>query len=276
MTTTHRFLSLGAGVQSTTLALMMAHGEIEPVDAAIVADTGCEPAPVYEHLRWLMSGNVLPFPVHIVSAGSLVDEMLRSAAGEVRSWGRPPVFVRSEQSVRTGRGGKVTRQCTGDYKIDPIRAKVRELLGVKKGRRVPKDMLVEQVIGISWDERRRAKPARESWIENEWPLIERRMTRGDCLEWLKRHDYHQPPRSACTICPMRKNAEWRWLRDNDPAGWEQAVAVDHAIRRGMLGIKAEEVYLHRSLQPLEDVDLTNNDDLMGNLFMEECQGMCGN
>ncbi len=273
--TVHRFLSLGAGVQSTTIALMMAHGEIEPCDAAIFADTGCEPTPVYEHLRWLMSDNVLPFPVHVVSAGNLVDEMLRSAEGLTRSWGRPPVFVRTKKSVRTGRGGKVTRQCTGDYKIDPIRAKVREMLGVRKGRRVPKDVLVEQVIGISWDEQRRAKPSFHSWIENEHPLIDRRMTRGDCLEWLKRKDYPTPPRSACTICPMRKNAEWRWLKDNDPTGWSQAVEVDRAIRNGMRGIKAEAVYLHRSLTPLDELDLTNNDDRMGNLFMEECQGMCG-
>lgn len=34
-----RVLSLGAGVQSTTLALMMAHGEVEVPDAAIFADT---------------------------------------------------------------------------------------------------------------------------------------------------------------------------------------------------------------------------------------------
>lgn len=274
--TTLRVLSLGAGVQSSTIALMAADCEIEPIDFAIFADTGCEPGPVYEHLNWLMSGNVLPFQVHVVSAGSLIEEMLRSAAGDVHSWGRPPVFVKSSNSIKTGRGGKVTRQCTGDYKIDPIRAKVRELLGIKKGRRVPKDILVEQVIGISWDEKRRAKPAPHEWVENVWPLIEKRMTRGDCLEWLKRKGYPQPPRSACTICPMRKNAEWRWLKDNDPIGWQQAVEVDHAIRNGMLGIKAEAVYLHRSLRPLDQVDLTNDDDLMGNLFMEECQGMCGN
>ena len=38
-----RILSLGAGVQSTTLALMAAHGEVEAPDCAIFADTGWEP-----------------------------------------------------------------------------------------------------------------------------------------------------------------------------------------------------------------------------------------
>ena len=42
-----RILSLGAGVQSSTLALMIAHGELPMVDHAIFADTGAEPAGVY-------------------------------------------------------------------------------------------------------------------------------------------------------------------------------------------------------------------------------------
>ena len=51
-----RFLSLGAGVQSSTLALMIAHGELEPVDAAIFADTGWEPKKVYVWLDWYFGG----------------------------------------------------------------------------------------------------------------------------------------------------------------------------------------------------------------------------
>ena len=50
-------ISLGAGVQSTTMALMAAHGLLTPMPiAAIFADTGAEPEPVYDHLDWLSSG----------------------------------------------------------------------------------------------------------------------------------------------------------------------------------------------------------------------------
>lgn len=60
-------LSLGAGVQSTTMALMAAHGELGPMpDCAILPILGWEPKAVYEHLDWLMSANVLPFPVPLV------------------------------------------------------------------------------------------------------------------------------------------------------------------------------------------------------------------
>jgi hypothetical protein len=37
-----RILSLGAGVQSSTLALMIARGDLPMVDCAIFADTGAE------------------------------------------------------------------------------------------------------------------------------------------------------------------------------------------------------------------------------------------
>lgn len=73
-------LSLGAGVQSTTMALLAAHGDIGPTpDCAIFADTGWEPKAVYDHLSWLMSPNVLPFPVHVVSASNIREQLV--AAG---------------------------------------------------------------------------------------------------------------------------------------------------------------------------------------------------
>ena len=43
MKTNLRVLSLGAGVQSSTLALMIEKGEIPMVEAAIFADTGGNP-----------------------------------------------------------------------------------------------------------------------------------------------------------------------------------------------------------------------------------------
>src|SRR3974390_3296510 len=75
-----RILSLGAGGQSTTLALMGAQGGIEPMpDCAIFADTQWEPKAVYRHLEWLRSPGVLPFPVHVVTAGNIREHMLRSS-----------------------------------------------------------------------------------------------------------------------------------------------------------------------------------------------------
>lgn len=48
-----RVLSLGGGVQSTTMALLAARGDFEPPDIAIFADAGWEPQAVYDAVGWL-------------------------------------------------------------------------------------------------------------------------------------------------------------------------------------------------------------------------------
>ena len=59
-------ISLGAGVQSSTMALMAARGEITPMpDCAVFADVGGdEPEEVYKWLDQLKE--MLPFPVYVV------------------------------------------------------------------------------------------------------------------------------------------------------------------------------------------------------------------
>ena len=75
-----RVLSLGAGVQSTVVALMAERGDILPIDCAIFADTQSEPSGVYRHLDWL--SGALSYPVHRVSRGSLRQEIFDASAGK--------------------------------------------------------------------------------------------------------------------------------------------------------------------------------------------------
>ena len=265
-----RVLSLGAGVQSTTMALMAAHGEIVPMpDAAIFADTQWEPAAVYRHLAWLTSGNVLPFPVYVVTGGSLRDAIVAKATTGKGRFAAVPFF--------TSGGGMGPRQCTREYKIDPIRRKMRELLGVAKGARVPKGVKVEVWIGISTDEAIRMKPARHAWQEHRWPLIEAGMSRADCLRWIERHGYPRPPKSSCKGCPYHSNAMWRDMRDNAPDDWADAVELDRIIRTGgtMRGMKDQQ-FMHADRVPLSEVDLSTAAERgQGDLFGDECEGMCG-
>jgi hypothetical protein len=261
-------ISLGAGVQSTTMALMAAHGELTPMpDAAVFADTHGEPGKVYDHLKWLMSANVLPFTVHIVSNGSLREKIARTRPKG--KWPHQPIpaFISGPQ-----RAVPLNRDCTRDFKIVPIQRKVRELAGLTR-KRAPGEPVVTQWIGISMDEAIRMKPSRHAWIKHRWPLIEMRMTRGDCLEWLKRHDYPQPPKSACTFCPYHTDAMWRDMKLNDPASWQEAVEVDAVLRNVW---PAKQIFLHRKCKPLAEVDFQNAEDRgQLNLFNNECEGMCG-
>ncbi|MFJ6199169.1 hypothetical protein [Micromonospora sp. NPDC092111] len=62
-------------------------------------------------------------------------------------------------------------------------------------------------------------------------------------------------------CPYRTDAEWSRLRRDDPAGWEDAVAFDAAIRHGSARANAAgqqlrgQFFLHRQRVPLEQVTL---------------------
>ena len=274
-------LSLGAGVPSTTMALMAAHGEISPMpDFAIFADTGAEPKAVYEHLDWLMSPNVLPFQVEIVAKGNIRDDTYAAVNGQRRERGRSasaPFFTEGHD----GKAAPLRRQCTSEYKIEPINRHLRERLGVAKGQRLPKGTKVTVWIGISTDEVYRVKPAQEWWQERRWPLIEKRMSRWDALLWFERHGYPEPPRSACTFCPYHSDAEWRHLRDESPDEFADAVALDAAIRPGFKSrLEGERstggLFLHRSLEPLDQVDLSTPEDRgQLNMFGNECEGMCG-
>lgn len=293
-----RALSLGAGVQSTTLALLAAHGEIWPIpDCAIFADTGWEPKAVYEHLAWLMSPNVLPFPVHIVSSGNIRDQLMQAGAGN--RWASIPAFAKTvtpagaevpvldegedgelieiatrRTTAETVSIGMIRRQCTTDFKVVPIRRKTRELAGLTR-KRSPAFPVVESWIGISTDEAVRAKPSFEPWQLKRFPLIEKRFSRRDCLAWLRRHGYPEPPKSACIGCPFHDSARWRNMRDHDFEAWADAVEVDRALRYGLRGIRGE-VFLHRSCVPLDEADLsTAADHGQLDLFGNECEGMCG-
>lgn len=278
-----RVLSLGAGVQSTVMALLSARGDLPPVDAAIFADTQSEPAGVYKHLDWLESQ--LPFPVYRVTAGSLRDDIMASING-ARVASAPfhtgakltgsehfaPVPFRNAVD-----GGMLRRQCTREYKVTPIYLKIRELAGLKKGQRYPKDTPpIEQWIGISTDEAQRMKPAQQKWINNVWPLIDLDMSRQKCIEWFALHyPGHVLEKSACTFCPYHNDALWRDMKMNDPTSFADAVAVDDAIRAGIRGVETE-LYIHRSLKPLSEVDFRNlEDEGQINLFGNECEGMCG-
>ena len=281
-----RYVSLGAGVQSTTLVLMAAHGEFDDMpDAAIFSDTGDESQAVYRHLAWLRSPNVLPFPVYVINAGRRLSDDIRAAAEHSdQRFVSVPFFSKTVVAVNGAAGTKIgefaekgqgRRQCTREFKLDPISKTIRQLMGYKPRQRIPHG-LVESWIGISTDEIIRMKPSREKWITNRHPLIEKDMSRRDCLRWLASNDYPTPPKSACVFCPYRSNAGWRQLRDHEPEAFEEAVRIDRLIRtNGTMKGMVSPQYVHPSLVPLDEADLESSDERQADMFGNECEGICG-
>lgn len=283
---TYHILNLGAGVQSTALYLMsMRQDEPEHVpvfDYAIFADTQEEPRAVYEHLDWLASlGGP---PILFVTAGKLGDDVIAARNTTGQPFQCLPAFVCGPDAPT---GGMRRRQCTKEYKIEPVEMAIRrDLLDVAPGRRVPSDARVTQYIGMSFDEPRRVIKVKQRfqalrWSEPRFPLFDLLMSRRACELYLEDKVPHPVPKSACVFCPFRDNESWRWLRDHDPEGWERACQVDEGMRAndtgGSRGLDLKS-YLHRSCVPLREAPIDTPESrgeqyLFG--FAQECEGMCG-
>ena len=247
-------ISLGAGVQSSTMALMAAKGEITPMpDSAVFADTMGEPDSVYKWLNWLQTK--LPFPIHKVSHGNLSHNMSMI-----------PFY-----SLRGGKKGMGQRRCTGDYKVQPVNKKMRLLAGLIPNQRV-KSPVVTSWIGISIDEASRMKDSKNKWSIKRHPLIEMGMSRGDCLSWMSVNKYPKPEKSACIYCPYTDNQRWKDMKQKQPIEFAKAVAYDHSIRNMSDGM---ECFIHRSCLPLDKAVYTDEEIGQINMFEEDCDGMCG-
>ncbi len=279
----YRALSLGAGVQSSVLALLLSEefpslverGYAKP-DVAIFADTGWEPDYVYQHLDWLE--DELTYPLIRVSSGNIKENIRRGRTPSGHAFIDIPFYLVDEN----GKKGMLWRQCTNHYKIRPIHKRIRKLAGGERGRPFAKGKIVEMWLGISTDEIGRMKPSREPWVEHRWPLIDIGMSRQDCVEWFaSNYSGRRLPRSACVICPYRSDEHWLELKRSEPDSFEEAVRFDRWLRNSRKNPVRRVVkgrpYLHAARRPLrsviEDIEEEKIDGT--NHFNNECEGHCG-
>tara|TARA_R100000655_G_scaffold75355_1_gene114224 strand:+ start:1173 stop:2036 length:864 start_codon:yes stop_codon:yes gene_type:complete len=284
-----RVLSFGAGVQSTALLLMSCKKLLPTLDYCIFADVGNEPKKVYDHLEWCKK-EAAKYSIPVITVkwtekglkDDVLDNIGRKDGGRVVSL--PYFSAKTKGNV----DGIVMRQCTGDYKIKPIIKFLREeVLGLKPRQRAPKKPVIEQWLGISFDESPRAKPSLEKWKTHVFPFLDwgidapmsKTWRRYQIINWLK-ENYPQieVPRSACIICPFHSNEEWRRVKEN-PKEWEEACKFDEAIRQDKRVRKSKLdnfLYLHRSGKPLREADIRSDEQKgQGSLWDNECEGMCG-
>lgn len=251
-----KIISLGWGVQSFTLAAMVALGELEPVDAAIHADTTHEFSGTYEfaakYTPWLEERGVMV--VTVKNTHPILKPYKDGFAVHI------PAFT---SSINKG-DGAMQRHCTQDWKIGNIR---RWIQANRSGEPV------EQWLGISTDEYQRMKDSDVKYITTRWPLIEKHMTRKDCEDWLIAHNLEVPPKSACVFCPFHNTEEWREVKYSGNGDWKKAVEVDEAIRKAR---PPYDLFVHPSRKPLEEVDFrTAEEKGQLSLWDSECSGICG-
>lgn len=263
-------ISLGAGVQSSGLALMAAQGLITPMpDCAIFADTQDEPPSVYVWLDWLEKQ--LPFPVYRVTTGRLSERALRvctsKKTGLTYLKHSIPVFMFKGEGMKRG---IMPRHCTADFKLTPIFRQVRQLYGRKP---------VRMWIGISTDEAHRMKPSQKKNITNVFPLIDRGISRAQVIRWFEERGYPKPPRSACVFCPYHSDAEWARIKREEPESFKRAVEFEQQYQDAVAQVPqlTGVPFLHDRLKPLASIDFDEaaKTSTKADQFGNECEGMCG-
>ena len=95
-----------------------------------------------------------------------------------------------------------------------------------------------------------------AYIENVYPLVDRRITREGCVAWLQAHDLEAPPKSACVFCPFTSIGSWKRLKQEGGPDWEKALEVDAAIRHKrpgfVLGVHPARIPLAEAVHIPED------------------------
>jgi hypothetical protein len=167
-----------------------------PLDEVIFADTGGEVPETYEYIevtRRYLSSHGVPFTTVAKSGDNLYETAWRRRVLPSAIW----------------------RWSTRDYKVNPILRYYR----VAGGQ-------VKQYLAIAWDEITRMKDSRVEYVTNLYPLVDRRITRAQCVDIIQDAGLPIPPKSSCFFCPFGSVNRWRWIHDNHPDLYEKATALE--------------------------------------------------
>jgi len=230
---------MGWGVQTFTLAAMMALNKHPRADYLVFADTTYEKQQTYAFIAkwepWLRECGLNTVTVQAVRPDVIQED-----------WGDSVQIPAYTVDSQTGKRGQIKRQCTSNWKIRPIRKFIRAEM--ERKHIAGRAGVVESWQGISYDEWQRMRDSDVQYITNVYPLVERKITRTHCIEWLLAHNLEVPPKSACLFCPYSSLEKWRNLKRNEGTDWDRAVQVDEIIRS-----KRPKwlLYLHPTRLPLE-------------------------
>ena len=248
--------SCGGGTQSAAIAALIVRGDLPDPDVAVIADTGREASATWRYFDRVLKPELAAIGVDLVrlphSYAGIGWNTVDLWGGEDKKTVLMPMFTTQKGTV-----GQASKYCSNEWKSRPVDRYIRSL-GLTEG---------SIWIGFSIDEfqRMRAHDPKARW-NHAYPLVERRMSRGDCVAAVERMGWPTPPRSACWMCPYRSDAEWLHLKDTDPGDFEAAVELERIIQ-----MTDPKLHFHRSGRRLAEADF--NEDQID--MLDECaSGMC--
>jgi hypothetical protein len=259
-----RTFSYGGGVQSTAALVLAAQGKIDypiflfsnvgddselPATLAYVRNVAMPYAE--EHSIELRELNKTPKGKERTLYGVLTREDSRSINIPMRM---------------NDTGAPGTRSCTSDFKI-------RRIAAVLKVMGATKDAPAITGLGISLDEFQRARTdSGIPWQVLEYPLIDMRITRQDCINIISRAGLPVPPKSSCYFCPFHSLTQWRHLKEHEPELFAKSAALETLINERRTRLGRDPMWLTRMLVPLEQAVQGTQHEMD---FEETCEsGFC--
>ena len=226
--------SCGGGVQSTAIAALICEGKLPRPDYALMTDCGYEKQATMEYVRGTLvpSLKAVGVELNLLRTLDYANNDVVNAGGLVRI----PAYTRTG----SGSGIKFKTFCSDAWKVRVAHKWMREQ-GIA---------LAENWVGISTDELRRQRLSPKRWITNRYPLVELGLSREDCLWFICEHGWPRPPRTSCLCCPQQDDASWATTKREYPDDWQRAVEIEQSMQKVV-----PDVYLHRSLVPLNEVQL---------------------
>ncbi|RPE40231.1 3'-phosphoadenosine 5'-phosphosulfate sulfotransferase (PAPS reductase)/FAD synthetase [Streptomyces sp. Ag109_O5-1] len=257
-------VSFGGGQQSTALLVLAAQGKL-PYRRFYFANVGADteyPGTlryVDEYAKPYAAQHGLEFiELRRVMQNGPDKGQERTLLQEIRRPGSRSIPF----PMRVANGMPGTRACTETYK--------RRLVAKETRRRgASPEHPARLAIGISVDEIGRAKDSNIPHQTNVHPLLDLGLRRTDCQHIINAAGLPVPPKSACWFCPMKTPEQWRRMRQEEPALFAEACALEAEMigRRAELGKDA--MYMTRFGVPLAKAIPDGVDALP---FFDEDQG----
>lgn len=251
-----RAVASGGGVQSTALLVLAASGELD-FRVFLFANVGedSEHPDTLTYLRQV----AMPYAAqHGIALHELHrtrrDGSLETLYGRLTRPGSRslPIPVRMPDTGAPG-----TRSCTADFKIRVVGRWLRQHGATPKSP-------ATVAVGLSLDELHRAHNRRQEPYERLiYPLIDRRLTRADCITIIRDAGLPVPPKSACWFCPFTRPSTWRLMRQTRPDLFERACSLEQVLNDRRAALSRDPVYLTRFGKPLADAIPAGQDTIPG-------------
>jgi hypothetical protein len=248
--------SCGGGTQSAAIAALIVQGKLPKPDLSAISDTGREASQTWRYFELVLKPELAKVGVELHRLPHSFDgtglntvDLYSGADGDTVLM---PMFTDISGEI-----GQTSKFCSNEWKSRPLE-RFYKSKGFTAG---------EIWIGFSIDElqRMRGFDPRQKW-NHAYPLVDLRMTRGDCIALVERMGWPTPPRSSCWMCPYRSDSEWKHLKATDPEDFEMAVALEKEIQT-----KDPNLYFHRSAKPLAEANLGDDEP---SLDLPCASGMC--